>query len=85
MSSIERLKILLEQKHTAPFQYHFKFVMPISSVEEFSKLIPGIETTSRLSANSKFASISFDFDAQSAQDVVDLYERVQSIPGLLSL
>ncbi|MEO5668192.1 MAG: hypothetical protein ABIR96_09055 [Bdellovibrionota bacterium] len=85
MSSTERLKKLLEARHDGPFVYHFKFVMPLSSIESFSKLIPGIETTSRMSANSKFVSISFDFNASTAEDVADLYNRVQSIPGLLSL
>lgn len=85
MSTTERLKKLLEEKHTEPFTYHFKFVMPLSSVEDFSKLIPGIQTQSRMSSNSKYVSISFDFDAGTAQDIIDIYTRVQSIPGLLSL
>jgi putative lipoic acid-binding regulatory protein len=85
MSATERLKKLLEEHHTEPFTYHFKFVMPAASVEAFSKLIPGIETSSRLSSNSKFVSMSFDFHAENAQQIVDIYHRVQSVPGLMAL
>lgn len=85
MSVTERLKKLLEEHHTDAFSYHFKFIMPLTSVEEFSKLIPGIQTTSRMSSNSKYVSISFDFQAQNAQQVVDIYNRLQTIPGLIAL
>ncbi len=85
MSVTERLKKLLEERHEGPFVYHFKFVMPLSSVEEFSRMIPGIETKTRLSSNSKYISISFDFNTENAQEVVDIYHRVQAIPGILSL
>jgi putative lipoic acid-binding regulatory protein len=85
MSVTERLKKLLEERHEGPFMYPFKFVMPLSSVEEFSRMIPGIETKSRLSSGSKYVSISFDFQAQNAQEVVDIYHRVQAVPGILSL
>jgi hypothetical protein len=81
----DRLKKLLDEHHDGPFTYHFKFVMPLESVTSFSKLIPGIQTTSRMSANSKFVSISFDLHAKSAEDVVEIYKRVQSVPGLMSL
>jgi|GEM_PF-3327402 len=85
MSVTERLKKLLEENHAGSFSYHFKFVMPLAAVEEFSRLIPEVNSTSRMSSNSRFVSISFDFEAQSAQEIIDIYERVRLVPGLLSL
>ncbi len=85
MSVTERLRKLLEAQHTEPFVYVFKFVMPLESMEGFSKLLPGIEMTSRLSSNSRYVSLTFEIEFENAHGVIEIYERVKSVPGLLSL
>jgi uncharacterized protein len=85
MSTTGRLKKLLEEEHSGPFVYLFKFVMPLSAMEGFTKLIPNVEMVSRLSANSQYVSLSFEIEVESASVVVEIYDRVKSIPGLIAL
>lgn len=83
--SMETFRKLLDKEYQWPAIYPFRFVMPLSSVESFSKLFPHEKLESRLSKNAKYVAIHFEVMMTKSQDVIDIYERVKGIKGVISL
>ncbi len=74
----EKFRALLESNSQFPSVYHHKFIgansaIFKSAVEEFEKKFIGLTKISeRLSASGKHLSLSYDYQAASAEDVVQL-------------
>jgi hypothetical protein len=85
----ERLKIELDRSNTWPATYLFKFIVPtvddnVDRVENaFNRLGVVIKTTK--SKTAKFTSISIDVIMNSSQEIVDKYQEVSTIKGIVSL
>lgn len=89
MSDFEKFKILLEKNYSFPATYIHKFIganSPIfkSSVLEFEKKFIGLTRTSeKLSASSKHLSLTYEYLAASADDVILLTTETQKINDLI--
>lgn len=85
----DRLKGELELSTTWPSVYLFKFIVPTTTtnVEFVHKAFDGlgavIKTTQ--SKTGKFTSISIDVTMKDAQQVVNKYQEVAVIDGIVSL
>jgi putative lipoic acid-binding regulatory protein len=85
MESMEKLKELLDESYSWPAPYLFKFIVPTTSLEELEKLISKHLMTQKPSKNGKYTSVSITVKCQSSQEVLDFYEKVSVIPGIISL
>jgi putative lipoic acid-binding regulatory protein len=85
----ERLKVELDMSNTWPALYLFKFIVPsvddnVERVElAFDCMGAVIKTTK--SKTGKFTSISVDVQVKDSQEIIDKYQEVATIKGIVSL
>lgn len=84
-----RLKVELDNSNTWPAEYLFKFIVPtvddnVERVENaFNGLGAVIKTTQ--SKTAKFTSLSVDVTMDNAQQIIEKYQEVGTIKGIVSL
>jgi len=85
----ERLKVELDNSNSWPAEYLFKFIVPTSDEnikkvkEAFNWMGALIKTTK--SRTGKFTSISIDLEVKDSQEIIDKYQEVSTIKGIVSL
>ncbi|KAB1154329.1 DUF493 family protein [Flavobacterium luteum] len=85
----ERLKVELDMSNTWPAEYLFKFIVPsvddnVIRVEEAFNCMGAIIKTTK-SKTGKFTSVSIDVTVNNSQEVIDKYQEVSTIKGIVSL
>jgi len=85
----ERLKAELDMANTWPAEYLFKFIVPtdvekIQKVEEAFDCMGAVIKTTK-SKTGKFTSLSVDVLVKDAQEIIDKYQEVATIEGIISL
>lgn len=88
MDKANKLLELLEKNEEWPLRYMFKFIVPNEEniVEKVKKELPKSERlTVNVSKNGKYAAITCVAFMLSAQQIVDITAKVNSIDGVLSL
>jgi putative lipoic acid-binding regulatory protein len=85
----KRLKLELASSTNWPSEYLFKFIVPtdkekISIIEDsFDDM--GAVINTQLSKNGRYTSISVNTNMKSAQSVIDKYQELSTIEGIISL
>ncbi|MEO8235743.1 MAG: DUF493 family protein [Flavobacterium sp.] len=85
----ERLKVELDNSNTWPAEYLFKFIVPtiddnVARVENAFNCLGAVIKTTK-SKTGKFTSISVDVTMKNAQEIIDKYQEVGTIEGIVSL
>ena len=85
----ERLKVELDMSNTWPAEYLFKFIVPtdaakIQKVEEAFDCMGAVIKTTK-SRTGKFTSISIDVQMKDSQELIDKYQEVSTVEGIISL
>ncbi|MCB9091087.1 MAG: DUF493 family protein [Halobacteriovoraceae bacterium] len=80
-----RAKDLLDESYEWPVAYLFKFIVKKAQVEEFVQLFGEIEIQKRHSRNEKYVSLSITLEMHSAEEVLEVYEKVSVIEGIIKL
>jgi putative lipoic acid-binding regulatory protein len=85
----ERLKVELDLSNSWPAEYLFKFIVPtseenINKVEEAFDCMGAVIKTTK-SRTGKFTSISVDLLVKDSQEIIDKYQEVSTIKGIVSL
>ena len=85
----DRLKVELDYSNTWPAEYLFKFIVPtvddnVDRVEEAFNCMGAVIKTTK-SKTGKFTSISVDVTMKDAQEIVDKYQELATIKGIVSL
>lgn len=85
----ERLKVELDMSNSWPAEYLFKFIVPtvddnVKRVEEAFDCMGAVIKTTK-SRTGKFTSISIDVTVKDAQEIIDKYQEVATIKGIVSL
>jgi uncharacterized protein len=85
----ERLKTELDNSNSWPAPYLYKFIVPsteenILKVENTFNCMGAIIKTTK-SKTGKFTSISVDVMAKDSQEIIDKYQEVSTIEGIVSL
>jgi hypothetical protein len=85
----ERLKVELDMSNTWPAEYLFKFIVPtdaakIQKVEEAFDCMGAVIKTTK-SRTGKFTSISIDVQMKDSQEIIDKYQEVSTVEGIISL
>lgn len=81
----EQFKQALDDHHQWPCPYTYKFIMPTENLPQFAELFPEEKTSSRESKSGKYTSVTMTTNMCSAEDVMAVYEKAATIPGLMSL
>ncbi|OUR96542.1 DUF493 domain-containing protein [Halobacteriovorax marinus] len=85
MKELNNLKALLDTEYEWPGPYLFKFIVPAVQLLALKGLLSGHDLIEKPSKNGKYISITLTITCESSQKVIDLYEKVSSIPGIMSL
>lgn len=85
----ERLKVELDRTNSWPAEYLFKFIVPtseenIQKVEDAFNCMGAVIKTTK-SKTGKFTSISVDLMVKDSQEVIDKYQELSTIEGIVSL
>lgn len=85
----EKFRELLKHNHQFPTEYHHKFIgknSPIflEAVEAFEKKHIGLKRIGeKKSAKGEHISLTYDYQATSAEDVIELLKETQKINDLI--
>jgi hypothetical protein len=78
--------LLLDESYKWPAIYPFKFIVPSGEGKNLEQMMPKAEKVeSRISAEGKYTAYTFHCAMGSGREVLDVYAKVKSIPGLFSL
>lgn len=76
---------MLDQEHKWPTWYLFKFIVPRGKEDLIVALFPKGATSVKASTTGKYRSITAKMMMESAQEVLDIYEKANHIEGVLAL
>lgn len=82
---INNFRIKLDEHHSWPTVYIFKFIVPKGKENELKNLFPLHISTDKISTQGNYVSVTFQMMMPSSDAVIEVYERVSSIEGLISL
>lgn len=85
MSFFEQLQARLDEQHSWPGPYLFKFVVPEPQRQNLLGLMPTGLLEERWSKNGRYVSLSLKTQMPHSQAVIEVYKRVQGVEGLISL
>ena len=75
----------LEANHDFPCSYMFKFIVPIRKKEALLNLLPKVDTKIKRSTSNKFISITLSMEIESSDKVIDIYNQVYQVEGLIAM
>lgn len=82
---VESFREKVEQEHTFPGIYIFKFIVPLDKKGEILNLLPEGEISFRESSNQKYVSITAKTKLQTSQGVLDVYFAANKVEGCIAL
>jgi putative lipoic acid-binding regulatory protein len=80
-----RFQELLDANYCWPCSFPFKFIVPKEKLEDILALFPGEACTSRPSKTGKYVSVTIHKNVCSSEEVVQIYEQVGKISGVICL
>lgn len=83
--SREEFRAILDQEHQWPGWYLFKFIVPRGKEDQVTALLPDAQTSIKASSKGKYRSVTAKMMMLSSQEVVDIYEKVGQIEGVIAL
>ena len=81
----EQFKKKLEANHDFPGSYMFKFIVPIRNKEALLNLLPKVAIKTKRSTSNKFVSITLSMEIESSDKVIDIYNQVYQIEGIIAI
>lgn len=81
----DSFRLRLDQNHSWPTLYIFKFIVPKGKEDEVRKLFPLHSTSERESKNGNYISLTFQMMMPSGSAVIDVYKKASAIEGLIAL
>jgi len=82
---VNAFRIKLDQHHSWPSIYIFKFIVPVGKEDELKNLFPMHTSTDKLSTQGNYISVTFRMMMPSSDAVIEVYERASVIEGLIAL
>ena len=83
--SIDAFKEKLENQHTFPGPYIFKFIVPMEKKGELLQIIPNGEVSERQSKTNKYISLTVKATMNSSDEAIGIYQTAQTIQGIIAL
>lgn len=85
MDAYGKFKNKLDEVHTWPSSYLFKFVVPQAKKGELLSMMPAGMVQERSSSNEKYVAISLTAQMDNSDEVVAVYKQVAQIEGIVTL
>lgn len=82
---LTQFKDLLNTRYSWPCEYAFKFVIPQNKEQELLGLLPLSKLQKKPSAKGNFISITAQRSFNSADEVIQVYQKVSNIDGIIAL
>jgi len=76
---------VLDESHQWPCPYIFKFIVPTENLHMVESMFSDESLQKRESKNGKYTSVTMESDMCSSREVMDVYEKVATVPGVMSL
>lgn len=83
--STESFKEKLDNTHSFPTLYVFKFIVKPDQVSEIEQIFPRHEVILKPSSGGKYVSTTVKIMASSSQEIIDRYKEAAKIEGIISL
>lgn len=83
--SNEKFKDLLDQSYQWPDYYEFKFIVKVEEREQILKLLLDFKIKENPSKKGNYVSISARKLMKSTQEVLEVYDSMSKIKGIISL
>jgi putative lipoic acid-binding regulatory protein len=83
--SLQAFKEKLDQHYAWPVLYVFKFIVPKEQEVTLRDLFPTQSVTEKSSANGNYTSFTIQMMCPSSNVVIEVYEKVENIEGLIAL
>ena len=80
-----KLKNLLDEQVSWPDQYQFKFVVKSHKKQQVLELLDEHTISEKLSRNGKYTSITSKKLLNSSDEVIQVYEKMSRIEGVITL
>ena len=82
----DKFKELLNQEHSWPTQYIFKFIVKVEQEDEVTRLFGNdVVINKKPSSAGKYTSVTIQAEMATADDVIAIYNSAASIEGIISL
>lgn len=75
----------LDLEYTWPSLYTFKFIVPQGNEEKVRELFPGTVVTEKISRKGNYISLTARLMAPSSDAIIIIYQKAQTIEGLIAL
>lgn len=85
MGSVPDFKRKLEEQHSFPGIYMFKFIVPSGKEDEVMNILPGGNISSKSSKQGSYVSVTAELMMKSSDEVIAIYEQAHEIEGLIAL
>lgn len=80
-----KFKELLDDQYSWPDYYTFKFVVKTENKQELINILKGHKISERISKKGTYTSITSRLYVEASQEVLDVYEQVKTVKGILSI
>lgn len=82
----QSLRTKLDKHYAWPALYMFKFIVPAGKAQDLRQLFPlHITSTEKQSEKGNYVSLTYQMMMPSSQSVIDVYQRVSVIEGIVAL
>lgn len=81
----EKFRDLLDQSYQWPDYYEFKFIVKMEQKDQITSQLAGYTIVETASAKGNYISISARKLMKSTQEVIEVYEVISKIKGVISL
>ncbi len=75
----------LESSGEFPLLYMFKFIVPMGRENEVGALLPKNEIVLKPSSGGKYVSVTIQAMMDSADQIINIYEKASEIEGVISM
>jgi len=82
---LDGLRAKLDEFYTWPSLYMFKFIAPMSRIDELKSLFGGKPFTTRFSRTGKYVSVTAEWELASSEEVISYYREAGKIRGVVAL
>ena len=81
----EKFRELLDQSYQWPDYYDFKFIIKIEEKQNLMVMLTGFTVTENPSKNGNYVALTARKLINNTQEVLDVYEVVSTVKGIMSL
>ncbi|MBI9078350.1 MAG: DUF493 family protein [Pseudodesulfovibrio sp.] len=81
----EQFKQTLDNTHTWPCPYIYKFIVPTENLFQLTELFPDEKIEIRESKTGKYSSVTMTSTMCSSKEVMEVYTKASQVPGIMSL